>query len=347
MTTDSNLLIFNFSMDVDDPLLSHQYEAACALAKNFQNVTIVTGRAGQMSPGSNMKIISTEWTPGDYIGNLLRLVLRSLPIIIRGDFKSVFYHMTDVQCALLSPLIWVRGRKQYLWYAHTFKSRYLVFSSWWVSKVITSTAGSCPLSGKKVLPIGQAIDEEKFSVLNFNDLNLDRLLHIGRFDKSKNIQLLISSARKLRRTYPNLGLTLIGSPANEESSEWAKGVVFDSDCDVREGWLRFKGSISRVDIPREMALGGCFFHGYIGSLDKTLVESTMLRVPVVTINPEYIEVFGLWSKSGMTTLESEYTSLRSMSQVDIERELDRRLSIAKSGHTLNHWVQQLTSLFMY
>jgi len=346
VNTDSNLLIFNFSMDMDDPLLSHQYEAACALAKKFQKVTVVTGRTGHLQPSSNIRVISTDWVPGDSIGNLIRLVFRSLPIIIRGDFGSVFYHMTDVQCALLSPLVWARGRKQYLWYAHTFKSRYLVFSSWWVSKVITSTTGSCPLASKKVLPIGQAIDEAKFSALNFNDLDLDALLHIGRFDKSKNIQLLIDSARNLRKSYPGLALTLIGSPSNADSGDWATGVVRDSDQDVKDGWLRFKESVSRAAIPREMANSGCFFHGYIGSLDKTLVESTMLRVPVVTINPEYLKLFGSWSKSGITTLESDYRSLRSMSQLDIEAELDRRLNIAKTGHTLKHWIEQLTSLLI-
>jgi len=331
-------------MDRRDPLLSHQYEAVSALANNFNEVTVITGRSGDVPVNSKIKIVTTDWAQGDYLGNLFRFFSRALPIVIRGNFGSVFYHMTDLQCALLSPFVWLRRKRQYLWYAHTFKSRYLVFSSWWVTKIITSTAGSCPLSGPKVKPIGQAIDEGKFSVLPFDELNLSKLIHIGRFDKSKNIELLIDAARELRKTYLDISLTLVGTPANEESRMWAQNLVLRTGQDVRDGWLKYKDSIPRDNFRQEVAQNGCFFHGYIGSLDKTLVESTMLRVPVVTLNPEYLGIFGSWSKSTDTSLSNEYRALRSATQVDIEIELDRRLEIVREEHSLKHWIKELTSL---
>lgn len=331
-------------MDSKDPLLSHQYEAILALANNFDEVTVITGRAGEVEPNLKIKIISTDWVAGDHWGNLGRFYSRSLPTIMRGNFNSVFYHMTDLQCALMAPIIRLRGKRQYLWYAHTFKSRYLVISSWFVTRVVTSTRGSCPITGPKVEPIGQAIDDSKFSALPFTKLDLSKLIHIGRFDKSKNIDLLISHARELRRIYPDLKLTLIGSPANEESREWAQDLVLKSESHVRDGWLKFHESIPREKFRSEVAQNGCFFHGYIGSLDKTLVESTMLRVPVVTLNPEYIEIFGTWAKTTDVNLLSEYRALRSLTPESIEVELDRRLMIARTEHTLKHWVKELTSL---
>jgi glycosyltransferase involved in cell wall biosynthesis len=331
-------------MDPKDPLLSHQYEAVYSLSKNFEKITVVTGKIGEIEPNSKVQIFSTEWTPGKHWGNLRRFFSISIPIVIKGRFGSVFFHMTDLQCALLAPMIRMRGKKQYLWYAHTFKSKYLMFASWWVTNIITSTSGSCPISGLKVKPIGQAIDDVKFAALPFGDLNLSKLIHIGRFDKSKNIQLLISSAREIRSTYPEVQLTLIGSPANLESRNWARDLLAETKSEIEAGWLIFKKSIPRELFRSEVAQNGCFFHGYTGSLDKTLVESTMLRVPVVTINPEYLAIFGTWGASTGINLAGEYNALRSMSQLEIEGELDRRLQIAKREHSLNHWVKELSCL---
>lgn len=331
-------------MDLKDPLLSHQYEAVTSLSENFNKVIVVTGKIGEVQPNPNVQIFSTEWLPGQWWGNLGRLFRISLPLISRGKFSSVFFHMTDLQCALLAPIIRLRGRKQYLWYAHTHKSKYLIFASWWVTNIVTSTSGSCPISSSMVKPIGQAIDEEKFSALPFDDLNLSRLIHIGRFDKSKNIQLLISTVRELRKTYSDLQLTLIGSPASQESLLWARGLMIETEMYVQDGWLTFKDSIPREYFRSEVSKNGCFFHGYVGSLDKTLVESTMLRVPVVTINPEYIAIFGTWGNSTEVSLLSEYKALTSKTQMELNAELDRRLSIVKTKHSLTHWVKELSSL---
>lgn len=344
MASNSNILVFNYVMDRKDPLLSHQYEAIYALSRNFEKVTVITGRVGAIENNPKVRIINTDWVPGERFGNIFRLYSKSLPVIFKAKYHSVFFHMTDLQCALISPFIRLRGKKQYLWYAHTFKSKYLNFSSFWVSGVITSTRGSCPLSNAKVMPIGQAIDEQLFEALPKEDLNLSNLIHIGRFDKSKNIELLVNTARKIRTSFPEVQLTLVGSPANVASKEWAKRLMLDCESDIGSGWLRFKDSIAREDFRQEVRGNGCFFHGYIGSLDKTLVESTMLCVPVVTLNPEYIEIFGRWCATGILSLESEYSALRALSPIEIQGELNRRLCIAKSEHSLGHWVKELTSL---
>jgi glycosyltransferase involved in cell wall biosynthesis len=333
-------------MDSNDPLLSHQHEAVIGLAKNFDKIIVITGKIGEVTPNPKIQMISTDWVQGHLLRNLLNLFYKAIPVIVRGDFSSVFFHMTDLQSALLSPLIRFRRRRQYLWYAHTFKSKYLVFASKWVTGVVTSTSGSCPLTAELVLPIGQAIDEEKFRPISFDILDLNKLIHIGRFDKSKNIDCLVLSAEKIRRSFPEVELTIIGSTANKESRNWADNLISQSRQYVNDGWLRFQESIPREEFPIEMAKNGCFFHYYLGSLDKTLIEATMLCVPVVTLNPEYIGIFGTWSKNSITDLEGEYRALRSLSSGEIQSELIKRLEIAREHHSMRRWVNQLTLLLL-
>ncbi len=331
-------------MDMHDALLSHQYQVVKALARNFDEVTVITGNVGEIDFSSNIRIVSTFWKPGSPVKNLFSLISTSVPIIVRGDFRSVFFHMTDVQCAILSPIIRMRGKKVFLWYAHTFKSKYLSFASWWVSRVVTSTQGSCPIQGRKVVTIGQGIDLEMFRPLQVEERSLHRLIHIGRFDESKNIQHLIDTAFELRVLFPDIHLTLVGSPSNQKSKQWASHIISSSSEHIGNGWLQFKDAIHRSDFPSTIAAEGCFFHAYTGSLDKSLVEATLLKVPVLTINGEYLSIFGSWSGKLNTDLAQEYKSMRVMSAERLEKELNRRLYIAREDHSLSGWIQHLANI---
>jgi glycosyltransferase involved in cell wall biosynthesis len=340
----SRLLIVNYVMDSENPLLSHQQEAVYALSKNFEHVTVITGKVGANKTASNVEIVNTHWNPGQRIRNMLRFLIKTFPLIIRGDFNSVFFHMTDLQCAILSPLVRLQGKKQFLWYAHTSKSFFLRWSSLWVNLVVTSTSGSCPIKNKKVMPIGQAIDDSQFTKLSIESMNLNKLIHIGRFDKSKQIESLIQAARELRESNREIELKLVGSPANDESKTWAKDLVLKYRNQPELGWLKFEGSIPRNLFRKKMEDSGCFFHAYTGSLDKTLVESTMLCVPVITVNPEYVSIFGAWSKADSISLVSEYKAMRSLNSADLELELNRRHSLALENHSLDNWISQLSRL---
>jgi glycosyltransferase involved in cell wall biosynthesis len=339
-----NLLLFNYVMDSQDPLLSHQLEAVKSLAGNFTKVTVITGKVGSINVPENVRVIDSKWVPGHRFRSLFSLIIKSTPVILRGNFRSVFFHMTDLQCAILSPLLWVRRRRQYLWYAHTGKSLYLRWSAIWINLIVTSTPGSCPLKGSKIIAIGQAIDSRRFTPIPLTELDLNKLIHIGRFDRSKNIESLIQAAVELREEFEGVKLSLVGSPANQESQEWAQNLKQSYSKAISNGWLSFSDSIPRERFRVAMTESGCFIHAYLGSLDKTLVESTMLRVPVVTINPEYIKIFGQWGAGSELSLADEYRALRKLGPQELDSELLRRYLIAESNHSLKNWTSQLSRL---
>lgn len=331
-------------MDPFDPVLSHQPEVVSALSMSFRNITVITAGSSKFSTSSNIGIVSTSWQPREKLRSIFWFYRKTLPVIFSGDFDSVFFHMTDVQCALISPLLRIMGKKQVLWYAHTSKSNYLKFASFWVSTIATSTVGSCPIRSPKVKAIGQGVNPLNFPAMSFTQLSFDNLIHIGRFDKSKNIDLLISSVIELRKIFAHLNLVIIGSPANSESESWASQLIASSSPLVSEGWLHFAPAVPRSEFPKQMRGKGCFFHAYTGSLDKTLIESTMMGVPVITVNPEYLRIFGSWSSLHNPSLIEEFIAFRATSKTAIEGELSRRLSISIDQHSLANWVTQLTKL---
>ncbi len=344
MVYNSRIVVFNYAFDVSDPLLSHQYEAVKYFAAHFKEVVVITGRKGSFPPLENVKVYSTSWKSGKKFRSVYRLFKVSIPVLARRNYTSVFFHMTDVQAAILSPIIRILKKPQFLWYAHTMKSKYLTFSSFWVSNIVTSTSGSCPIHTTKVLPIGQSVDTSLFPFRKFDKRMLHKSIHVGRFDKSKRVDELISAVNDLRAEFDSLELMLVGSTANKDSKRWADGVVKESMPFVEAGWLKFKEAIPKNQFVGLVSSYGIFLHKYEGSLDKTLIEATMLGVPVVTTNPEYISIFGSWGGRGMPSIIHEYRTILKKDNNEIQQELARRSQIAISDHSLENWGKRMSEI---
>jgi hypothetical protein len=156
--------------------------------------------------------------------------------------------------------------------------------------------------------------------------------------------LIVDSVKTLKNSFVDIELTITGSPSSKASESWANSLREFYSEDVSLGWLNFVSSIPRNLIPTTMERHGCFIHAYEGSLDKTIIEATMLKVPVVTVNPEYCKVFGTWSKAINFDLVAEYQALRRLSRADLDAELSRRLAIAQNSHSLENWTRKLASI---
>jgi hypothetical protein len=104
-------------------------------------------------------------------------------------------------------------------------------------------------------------------------------------------------------------------------------------------------SILRADIPNEIEKYSAFVHAYRGSLDKTLVEATLLAIPVITVNPEYIKIFGSWSGEQNPSLLEECQSFLNQDKVYIANIAMRRREIAKRNHSLENWSRAIANFF--
>jgi glycosyltransferase involved in cell wall biosynthesis len=175
-------------------------------------------------------------------------------------------------------------------------------------------------------------------------VGLDRFIHVGRLDRSKNIHLLIDSTLKIRKLEPAATLTLVGSSANSESSSYFSELNRKYELEIRSGVVSFVPSIPRSLLPGVLSAYDIFIHGYRGSLDKTLIEATFSGMPVITLNPEYIAVFGTWSSAPNPDLYQEYAALHAKAPSEITEELNRRRGIANTSHSSAQWIQKLSEI---
>jgi hypothetical protein len=105
-----------------------------------------------------------------------------------------------------------------------------------------------------------------------------------------------------------------------------------------------KESVKRNNLPEEFSKQGTFIHAFIGSLDKVLVEAAMMRLPIISINPEFLREFETFSPSDFeTSLDYQLNNYFVQNSEDIDRVVFKNLEIAQVYHELSGWVSRLTN----
>ena len=343
----SNLLVINYAMDEKSQVFSHQIELVNQLSAKFDQITVLTAQVGVCNTEKNVKVISFEWTEGKRVSSLVRFLKIFIKTIRSEKFTVLFSHMTSVQSAFISPITRIIKLKHYLWFAHTSNGIFLKVSRLLSDGIITSTPGSCPLNGNKVFPIGQSINSKKFRKKIQNSESIKNLVHIGRFDPSKNIKEIVYEVKKLRINFPDLKLEVIGSPSSDIYKDYELNIKAKFNSEVQLGWLKFTPHITRSSLPEILQTYDCFIHSFQGSLDKTMVEATFSGLPVITINNEYRKIFRSWNlnDTGMNnSLKDEAQLLLNLNGDKRQSEVDRRYVVAVEQHELTGWIDRLVSI---
>jgi len=331
-------------MDENDQVFSHQLQVVNCLATKFRNVTVISAKVGSYLVPNNVQVIDIGWKEGQSFKNTFRFLLKSIPILVKHRNGVIFSHMTERFSIIILPFSRILRIKHVLWYAHAKPNPFLWAAYIGVNQIVSSTTGSFPFQGKKISYIGQGVNTRDFNVRKpASSTKLDNLIHIGRLDKSKNIYGIIEFAEKLRHSNRKLTLTIIGRHINKGDSDYISDlqILLESN----QEWVKYFPGLPRRIIPEHLSRADLFVHLFEGSLDKTLIEATLTGIPVITVNKEYLRIFGSWSQNSANkiSLESEYSSLRNCSLESLNLELERRLIIAREFHGFDRWCQNLTA----
>ena len=341
------LLLINYAMNSKDSVFAHQIEVVRKLAPFYLSIEVTTNDFKKESLPDNVTVSIVKWRPGQNLRNAIRFLIIFFKVMWTSRPKKVFSHMTEVQSALIAPFLRLIGKPHLLWYAHTSKSLSLRFTHFFASGIVTSTPGSCPIRSPKIFPIGQAVDEALFKNArsSFKRRSI-KAIHIGRLDPSKNILELISTLSSERFRGKFKSLTLIGESTINNGDYFQKILALTQVQNPRFD-TTLVGPVPRNELPRYLKSHDVFVHAFIGSLDKSLVEATMSGIPVVTNNPEYHSSFGTWSQATSRispTFAEELEAYLSTNQNVVSREIKKRRDLAKKGHSLDSWINNLAQI---
>ena len=334
-------------MNSSSPVFAHQSRLAKKLAKNFDQTFVLTadGEFGQPEPSPRaFRLESLCWKPNQTIKNSIKLCIKTFEIVLKYRPNYVFYHMTDVQAAIVSPIFHFLGVRQVLWYAHTSNSIWLKIAEKFVDKVVTSTPGSYPHYNDDIECVGQAVDLEQFTFTHRLASNCLKAVHVGRLDKSKNIEELILWAIDAINEKKIVSLTLIGEPTHENLDYWqllqSRYVdLFRSESII---WL---GAIAHNELPKRLQEYSIFVHAYRGSLDKAVLEATSLGLSVLTINTEFISQFGRWGE-GELNLKNELDGYLKHFDLEIKEVNLNRLKNIQVFHSDHNWSKRIAKIIL-
>jgi glycosyltransferase involved in cell wall biosynthesis len=341
------LIVVNYSMSSKSLVFSHQREVVDALSKFFETVEVFTTEIGSESLKKNVRVFHIPWKANSALRNMVSIIKTLYPVLIRNRTSVLFTHMTDVHAAMLAPLTWLLKMRHILWYAHAKNSKYLIWSSFFVSKIVSSTPGSCNLgiNKRKILYINQGIDSKNFPYFGRRFNRLSKVMYYGRLDPSKNIHMFLDLILRLNRSPYKYSIDVFGRPANLESEKYFLDIASSLTVNSQEASIIFHDPIARALIPEIAKKFDIFLNLYAGSLDKTLIEATFMGMPVITWNEEYCSQFGTWSDSSVSeTLDfiiKEFESINSMSEIEIHKEIIMRLSLALRDHSFKGWINRL------
>lgn len=336
-------------MDSRNLVFSHQRQTVLALSKLFDLVEVFTLESSSEPLPSNIKVTILPWAKKSAARNLGIIIKTVYPILVFNR-KSVFFtHMADVHAAIISPLTWLLRIRHVLWYAHATNSFYLVWASFFVSTIVSSTTGSCNLrvNRRKVRFINQGISPAEFPNFARRELSFKRIISYGRLDESKNIHLFPNLIQTLNSSEKLFSIHIYGQPVKRDSVDYLAKIKFSLTSQSLNYAIAFKGRISRSEIKNIAKKYDIFLNLFSGSLDKTLIEATFMGLPVVTWNREYCEQFGTWSNlpvdASMEFIIMEINCLRSMSLSQFAAENNRRLEIALTKHSFDGWIKRLVA----
>jgi glycosyltransferase involved in cell wall biosynthesis len=331
-------------------VFSHQREVVCKLSDFFETVEVFTTEFSSEPLPRNVKVSHVPWKANSPLSNLVNVLKLLYPVLIRNRAAVVFTHMTDIHSAIIAPLTWILKMRHILWYAHAKNSRYLVWSSFFVSKIVTSTPGSCNLgiNKRKILYINQGINSKNFPYCARSLKRLRKILYYGRLDPSKNVHLFPAVISELNHSHNTYSIDIFGRPASLDSEMYFSDVVSSRMVKSQKAQITFHDPIERALIPDIALKYDIFLNLFNGSLDKTLIETTFMGMPVITWNREYCSQFGTWSNSPVSeTLDfiiKEFEFINSLREIDLHEEINRRFNLAVSNHSFEGWINRLVDV---
>ena len=337
-------------MSSESLVFAHQREAVISLSQRFESIDVFTAEVSQDYLPENVRVFKLKWTKNAPLRNVINILKTLIPHLIRNRNALVFTHMTDVHAALISPLTFILRMRHVLWYAHATNSIYLISSSFFVSKIASSTSGSCNLriNTRKIVYINQGINYKDFPFYYRSFERINNFFYYGRLDRSKNIHVLLDLVEILNKDANIYTIDFYGKSAGADSENYLEELRLNSIVKSPNSPVRFNNSIKRKDIPIISQQFDCFLNLFSGSLDKTLIEATFMGLPVVTWNQEFCNQFGTWSgkpvEETLNFVIEEIISLRKMPKHKLRMELARRFELASRFHSFDGWIDRLTSI---
>jgi glycosyltransferase involved in cell wall biosynthesis len=300
------ILLVNFVMDQNSPVLAWQQGVATRLAARCERVVVLTERVVPAPLPANIEVHRVP----RILTTPLRLLgvrwLMNIPVwrwCARERFDAVFVHMNADWVYRLAPC-WRRFQVPVLlWYAHGSVTRRLHRAHAHASCVITSTPEGFRIPSPKVRVIGQGVDTDLF-VPPVTRPDTATIVAVGRVSRRKRVDLMLEALAWLKTHAPQhpFRLRIIGPTLTRDDKRYAEELAAQVETLGLRDSVTLEGPLPVASLPGIYA--SSFLHlnlSETGSMDKAILESLASGCPTLTSNTAAFAV--LRDFTGLQVLE--------------------------------------------
>ncbi len=277
------LLIITQVIDTKHPILGFFHRWVAEFAVHCEHVHVIALQVGNYDLPANVTVYSLGKERGTgRLGYLLRFF--RLIISLRCEYDNVFVHMNQIYVILGAPLWRLWGKRVGLWYMHGAVPVSLRLAERFTNHIFTGSAESFRIKSRKVIVTGHGIDVLRFnpSPTPTRDISL---ITVGRITPAKNLFTLLEILVQVRRTHPAT-LTIVGSANTPLEQAYQSELQIFARTHGIEDAVLWAGRVTQSELPALLARARVFVtSAQNGSLDKAILESMALGLPVVSLAP--------------------------------------------------------------
>lgn len=283
------LVVVNFAMDADSPVLAWQVEVVNALAAHCERVVVLTERVGRYEAPANVTVYHLNCRPAGIpyrLGGSLIVLWQCSSLMHEHRVNACFVHMNHRWSYRLYPALKLRRIPILLWYAHGTVTPSLAWALACADRVVTSTPEGFRIASPKVRVIGQGIDTTLFQIPPFAPTRRD-LVYVGRISRRKRIDVLLHAQAELNRLAPGHGLSLrlVGPLLTADDRAYRQELNTQCAALNLNRDVEFLGELPPRQLPKLYATACLHVNAsQTGSLDKAVLEALACGCPVLTTN---------------------------------------------------------------
>lgn len=316
------------------------------LAARVEQLTVVTFQAGtlpQLPPNVEVRSLGRE--KGHGAAKILWYLRRELRRAVRErGCDAVLTHMVPKYAVLARRLAVPEEIPQFLWYTHAGVNRWLRWSEPLVRKIFTASPESLRIETTKRVVTGHGIDTS-FLRPEAGAAVPGRLLTIGRFTPSKDVETMVRGLAALRAAGVPATLEVVGDGLVPSDAEYRRQMEALVDkLSIRE-FVQFRGAIPYREIPPVYRRAWVFLSASrTGSVDKAVLEAMACGVPVLTSNDSFVRILGeeyRFSDRGVEELAAKAKSLLLCSEAERARRGAELRGIVERDHAVGPLMARL------
>lgn len=351
-----NLLIYNLRVDSSDDVLGFTTEWINGLAKNFENVYVVTMYLGELAVAKNVKVFSLGQESGYSRLRRLFIFYKTIYFIIKDkNIDICFSHMNQLFVVLSGPILKLKKIPVVLWYAHGHVPFLLKVAHYFSDQIVSSSISGFRLKTNKLKIVGQGVDVSRFSSSSSPTLkSVYRILSVGRISSIKKLEILLYALSELpshTKDCRTVEVIFVGRPLTKndyEYKDYLKDLARNLEIEDR---VKFIDPLPFHLIDRVYKDADLFVNtSGTGSMDKTILEAMASELPVVTSNVAFRELLEDFREICFVDFECAL-SLKNKIRLHLDMEPSKKIilgknlrKIVKINHSFDGLIHKITTI---